>query len=234
MEVKPLTHYLQTLEWFEQKAQKRMLVAATSRSVSLNQAREEIAIHYQLSDWQSLVRFCRGAGVFKDRNTIQYRRKVDASVSDAWRCLIDPEHLGKWHIPTEMELRVGGKFEFKDAWKGTIRRLEDGHLIEFAAEKGGYTVFSAYSEFDSTFILIEDFMAPNLLVDADLITDGKSKNENQPGGAGTHWHGVTSGWHYAANSLANLLQEKQHLLNYEVLDQLYAELLAAYHGSKAA
>ena len=224
----PLTHYVHTLEWFEQKAQHQLREQAKSGPSSLADAREVVAQSYGLGNWVELDGFCRGAVVLVELNTLQLKRRLETSIQDTWNYLVEPELLAKWHIPTELELEKGGKFEFKNAWKGTIGELKIGHSIRFDAEAGGFTTFSLNSENDTTVCVITDVMAPQLIVDPNLIEDGKSVAENQPGGPGTHWHGVTSGWHFGANSLANLINESSVEQSYEVLDALYADLLQEY------
>ena len=224
----PLTHYVHTLEWFEQKAQHQLREQAKHGPSSLADAREIVAQSYDLTDWVELDGFCRGAVVLKELNVLQLKRRLEISMQDAWNYLVEPELLAEWHIATELDLMQGGTFEFKNAWKGEIGKLEIGRLIRFDAEAGGFTTFSLETENDATICSITDVMAPSLIVEPDLITDGKSVEENQPGGPGTHWHGVTSGWHFGANLLANLINESSVELSYEVLDALYADLLQEY------
>lgn len=224
----PLTHYVHTLEWFEQKAQRRLREKAKRGPSTLAEAREVVAQSYGVGNWLELDSFCRGAVVLIEPNTLQLKRKLEISIQNAWKYLVEPEFLAEWHIPTELELEKGGKFEFKNAWKGTIGELKIGHCIRFDAEAGGFTTFSLKPENDTTVCVITDVMAPQLIVDPNLIEEGKSVAESQPGGPGTHWHGVTSGWHHGANTLANLVNENPVDLSYEVLDRLYAELLSEY------
>ena len=224
----PLTHYVHSLEWFEQKAQRELREQAKRGSSSLADARDAVAKSYGLGTWDELNIFCRGAVILTELNTLQLERKLEISRDEAWVFLVEPDLLAKWHIPTEVDLRVGGAFEFKNAWKGKIGELEIGHRIRFDAEAGGTTTFSLSTKNEETVCTITDVMAPSLIVKPELLTGGKTVEENQPGGPGTHWHGVTSGWHFGANALANLANEHPVELNYEVLDALYADLLPEY------
>lgn len=224
----PLTHYVHTLEWFEQKAQRELREQAKQGPSSLAFARDVVANSYGLGTWDELSIFCRSAVILTELNTLQLKRKLEISREEAWEYLVQPELLAKWHIPTEVDLRVGGAFEFKNAWKGKVGELEIGRRIRFDAEAGGTTTFALSTENEKTVCSITDVMAPSLIVKPDLLTDGKSVEENQPGGPGTHWHGVTSGRHFGANSLANLVNESPVELSHEVLDALYADLLSEY------
>ena len=115
-----------TLNWFEEHAQEKL---KTGTAVSLAHAQQLVAEDYQSGDWSAIVQFSKECGVLLDNNTICFERGLRADRETAWRWLVTRELLAKWHIPTEMEFRVGGRFEFKDAWSGVIGEITPGLSI---------------------------------------------------------------------------------------------------------
>ena len=223
----PLTRYDHTLYWFEQKAQAELRRAAREGPSTLSGARERIAKEFEFDNWRSLDQFCVRAIKFLDRNTIQLRRYLKIEHEEVWDYIADTKQLAKWHIPTTWDLRVGGRFEFRNAWSGYISELEAGNYIQFTADQGGYTRFSVEPYKEETLFTLTDYMGPEVTIANELIRAG-TPEENQPGGIGTHWHGVMSGWHAGADTLSALVVGESASINYDHLDSIYALLLREY------
>ncbi|SDH36866.1 SRPBCC family protein [Nonomuraea jiangxiensis] len=58
------------------------------------------------------------------------RRTYDASIEDVWSACTDPDQIGRWLIPIEGDLRLGGTFQLKGNAGGEILRCERPHVIK--------------------------------------------------------------------------------------------------------
>ena len=188
---------------------------------------------YGFDDWQNVDTFCRRAGVLVDDNTVVFRRQLSVSREDAWPFISQPQYLAKWHIPTEWDFREGGRFEFKNAWQGYIEVLRPGWLIKFKADAGGFTSFEfAVSEYMTEFVLT-DYMGPEVVVPEHVLSESDSIAGQQPGGPGTHWHGVLAGWHCGIDALQALLAGSAVELPYDRHTAIYDVLLHARYDSSS-
>ena len=224
----PLSHFVHTLEWFEQHAQTEMHSLARQGPSTLTNARNRVAQSYSLQNWEQLVLWCRNAGVLLDSNTVRFTRVLHKSSDEVWQALVQPTLLAKWFLPTELELTEGGSFEFKGAWKGKIGKLEPGELIRFDAEKGGQTTFSVKTQQDSTWVTIVDYLpAESSEGSSSGVTAVRTVQSE-----GKQWFGVLSGWHHSVDSLVNLFDDEKLETDQAILDQLYGELIGAYFQQK--
>ena len=192
---------------------------------------EELVRNIGFDDWQELEEFARHAGVLIDDNTVVFRRQLSVSRADAWHFISQPAELAKWHIPTEWDFREGGRFEFKNAWSGIIETLRPGWMIKFRADEGGSTTFEfAVSEYATEFVLT-DFMGPDVVVPEHVLGEGETAESQQPGGPGSHWHGVLSGWHCGVDAFEALVGGSAAEMHYDKYDSVYELLLNARYKS---
>ena len=196
---------------------------------TLVQAQQQVAEGFGFGSWLEVVHFSRDCAVLLDVNTVRYKRRLRIDKEHAWKWLVTPELLAKWHIPTEMDFRVGGSFEFKNAWNGVIGEIDEGSRIRFDADEGGYSVFSLVEKAEGVFFELIDYMAPNLVVPSHVRTDGDSAENHQPGGPGTHWRGVLAGWHYGSNVLRNSVVGTTYAAEFAKLEGIYSRLLRSFH-----
>ena len=92
-------------------------------------------------------------------------------------------------------------------------------------KKAAFRRFSLVEKNDGVVVRLIDYMAPNLVVPYHVRVDGDSVEAHQPGGPGTHWRGVLAGWHYAANSLRDLVVGRFYSGDYDQLTLTYDGLL---------
>lgn len=222
-----LTNKKATRQYFDRLVQNLRLELDDDNFKPLEISQNYLAQSRYGISWSDLNQFCTDSAVIEPRNTMRLSRSVELTPTEVWPFLIEPNNLIKWHIPTVMEFVVGGRFEFKNAWAGTIGVIEEERLVRFDADEGGFTTFSVDRTDQGSQIVITDVMAPHICITKKLIANKKTIQENQPGGKGTHWSGVLSGWHCAIDELVNLLDSNACVtkLAYSQIDMLYLELL---------
>ena len=177
--------------------------------------------------------------IFLDRNTIEFQRTLDADIERVWRAITTEEELGQWFMPTEIDLRVGGRFSFKGGWEGTVGELNPMESIQFNNADGGITRFEvAAKEEGSSFSIIDrlppDFVSP--FQDTNKEEENYSAYGAQIGGPGTHWVGVVAGWHGFADGLEGYVDSKEGQISMEAynrLCRLYHEYLREYYTNMA-
>lgn len=222
-----LTNQKATRQYFDNLVQCHLLELDDDHFKPLEASQNYLAQSRYGISWLDLKQFCRDSAVIETRNTMQLSRSVEITPTEVWPFLVEPDNLIRWHIPTVMEFVVGGRFEFKNAWAGTIGAIEEDRLVRFDADEGGCTTFSVKRKDQGSQIVITDVMAPQFRITKELISNKKTIQENQPGGVGTHWSGVLSGWHCAIDELVNLMGVTNYptKLTYSQMDSLYLDLL---------
>jgi uncharacterized protein YndB with AHSA1/START domain len=87
---------------------------------------------------------------------VRFERRFAAPRERIWRALTDPEELGGWLAPAEVDLRVGGsvvlKFDDGDE-RGTITELREQEVIAYTWNEGktdSLVRFELESEGDGT------------------------------------------------------------------------------------
>ncbi|MCY4128487.1 MAG: hypothetical protein OXG15_04505 [Gammaproteobacteria bacterium] len=142
----------------------------------------------------------------------------------------DPKKLATWMFPAEFEAAPGAPFKFApEGWHGKIGVYAEGRELRFDAVAGGWTWFSLDSITGKTVFKLRDYMAPDLVVPDDARSGSNSLSEDQPGGEGTHWQGVLSGWHCGVGDLRGEFSGKKPHWDYEALTRLYKLLIEDYH-----
>lgn len=123
-----------------------------------------------------------------DDRTLQWARQIDAPVETIWHSLTDEAELAQWLMPSELDLRVGGKalYNLPDSFGGTISRLEPPHVLE-VDQGDGFIRFEAGPD---QVAFVDRMLAGEVPPEAVDDVSGY-----QPGGPGTHWAGVAAGWH---------------------------------------
>jgi uncharacterized protein YndB with AHSA1/START domain len=87
---------------------------------------------------------------------VLFERRFEAPRERVWRALTDPQELGDWLAPADIDLRVGGaivlKFEDGDE-RGTITELHEPEVIAYTWNEGetdSLVRFELESEGDAT------------------------------------------------------------------------------------
>lgn len=71
-----------------------------------------------------------------EMRTLLIRKRYDATVEDVWSAVTDPDRLPRWFLPISGDLRVGGRFQFKDNAGGEILRCDAPRLVRVTWEFG--------------------------------------------------------------------------------------------------
>ena len=167
-------------------------------------------------------------GTFSDRNTIVFRRTLNVPVERAWQALTTKADLDQWFMVTEIDLRQGGRYSFEGGWDGWIGTLDPPHRIQFNSSDESYTRFEIEPAGDQTRLTMTDRLRSDLPVPPHIGAEGgvdAATSRHQPGGPGTHWAGVASGWHCFADGIVAYLDGRSLRVDYPRLCRGYAEYL---------
>ena len=174
--------------------------------------------------------FIHQSVILLDRRTAELTRVLPTDMQTAWEFLANPQKLETWMFPAEFEAKPGAPFNFApEGWHGKIGVIEVGRELRFDAVAGGWTWFSLDSINGETVFRLRDYMAPELVIPDDARVRANVRSEDQPGGAGTHWQGVLSGWHCGVDDLRGEFSGEKHGWNYEAITRLYRILIEDYH-----
>ena len=180
--------------------------------------------------WSALHAFIRESAILLDKHTAQITRVLPTDMQTAWEFLADPQKLATWMFPAEFEAKPGASFKFApEGWHGKIGIFENGRELRFDAVTGGWTWFSLELVDGKTVFKLRDYMAPQLVIPADARSDSEPLTEDQPGGEGTHWQGVLSGWHCGVDDLRGEFSGEKTRWDYGALTRLYKILIEDYH-----
>lgn len=204
--------------------------AGRDEPVSTEADLDVFATKFAFENWVALLAFLRESVILLNKRTAQISRVLPTDMLTAWEFLADPQKLSTWMFPAEFEARAGAPFNFApEGWQGKIGVFEEGRELRFDAVAGGWTWFSLDLIDGETVFKLRDYMAPDLIVPDDARTGSKSLTDDQPGGEGTHWQGVLSGWHCGVDDLRSEFSGKRHEWDYEALSRLYKILIEDYH-----
>ena len=166
-----------------------------------------------------------------DGPTITFRRELCTDIDTAWRAISTKEALDSWFILTISDLKQGSYFAFDTNWSGVVTEVSPPNTIQFDSEEGGFTRF-AVEDIGKGVVLftLTDRMGPGLSPKVPT-TDIRT---NQPGGLGTHWSGVGSGWHSFADALVGYVEGRAMAFDYERMTEVYDTFLQEWWSTHAA
>jgi len=167
-----------------------------------------------------------------DRGTMQLERRFAVPPERLWEAVATREGLSHWFMPTPFEIEEGGRFSFEKGWDGTVTRVDPPRCIEFQPD-GSQVAFLRF-EIEPTeegcLLRLIDRMDPQL-VSADHFPEGTPKHVlYQPGGKGTHWSGIVSGYHGFVDALECHLTGRRVGIDHAERDRRYPAVLDAWHA----
>jgi uncharacterized protein YndB with AHSA1/START domain len=65
-----------------------------------------------------------------------FRRTYDAAIEDVWNACTDPERLGRWYVPVNGDLRLGGTFQQAGMGSGEIVSCDAPHYLKLSLGNG--------------------------------------------------------------------------------------------------
>ena len=160
---------------------------------------------------------------FLDRNTVQFTRKFTSSIDKAWQAISAKKELEQWFMPTEIDLKVGGRYTFPNGWDGWIGEFSPFGHIQFNTSDNSFTRFEIIKDKTRVQFNLIDKLKPEMPLPEDLPPVKGIPNQiiqNQPGGIGTHWTGIIAGWHCYVDALDTHLTGFSPPLSY--IDLCYA------------
>ena len=183
-----------------------------------------------LRNWQQLLQFVDVSAILLDKHRAQYTVPLATNVETAWAYVSEPKKLSSWAIPVEFEPKLGGRFQFSPPeWYGTLGVYDEGKAIRFDSVKGGWTALEVAGNDKASTLILRDYLPPEFELPASDKDGPDAHLFNQPGGKGTHWHGVLAGWHSGLSDLRNRWDSEVVSLDYATLTTLYDLLIRDYH-----
>lgn len=173
---------------------------------------------------------------FLERRTLVWERKFEVDVERLWDAVATREGLRHWFMATPFEIEEGGRFSFQGGWDGTVTELVRPHHVVFVPDGSD----DAYLRFEieladggSLFRLI-DRMGRNVDVTKIFGPETPAVQVYQPGGVGTHWSGVASGYHGFVDALESYLTGAPFAFDDDAMARVYCALLDEWHPEDAS
>ena len=154
---------------------------------------------------------------FVDRHTVRYVRELPHDVERVWEALTDPDELARWFFrPIELDLRVGGRYEFGPVFRGTIQRLDPPRVIKFDSWR-----FELEPTDAGCRLVFTTWLPPEI---ATAAPDGDPAGRDQPWGPGTPWPGALVGWHGFISNLRRSLDDPARSYGWPLSEELQREV----------
>lgn len=101
-----------------------------------------------------------------ERRAIRFERRYDASPTEVWSALTEPERLSRWLADAELDLRVGGKYvlwfssdDESQTSRGEVLALEPERLLEvtwlYPSENDTVLRFELRPDGDGTILVLD-------------------------------------------------------------------------------
>ena len=157
--------------------------------------------------------FDSGLPAWLDKHTIRFSRQLSVDKDALWRAISTKAGLDSWFMETELELKIGGRYSFKDGWDGWISELQEGQLIRFNSAADAWTQLEIIPTASGCEFRLTDRLNSQLTM------------EDQPNGPGTHNAALLAGWHDFVNALCDYLLGNPITDQFEELTQFYQHFI---------
>lgn len=167
-----------------------------------------------------------------ERNTLLLERHFAVSPERLWQAVATREGLGHWFMPTPHEIEEGGRFAFEGGWEGTVTRVDPPQCIEFTPDESpeAYLRFEIEPAAGGSLFRLIDKMGPAADAAKLFGADTPKHLVYQPGGVGTHWSGVVSGYHGFVDALEAHLSGRAVPRDDDDLSRRYMAVLDEWHA----
>jgi len=171
-------------------------------------------------------------GIFLNDNKMMWKRQFSVEPGRLWDAIATKEGLSHWFMPTDFEVEEGGRFSFKNGWDGTVSEVEPLDHIQFDADgdSNGYLRFELEAKDDGCVFSLTDRMGEGADPKKIFGPDTPVHRIYQPGGPGTHWSGVTAGYHGFVDSLEGHVTGNKIEFDYEEMCKTYQRVLDDHFG----
>ena len=106
-----------------------------------------------------------------ERRGVRFERRYDASPSEVWAALTEPDRLARWFAQAELELRVGGRYTLRfdpdddtQQVNGEVLVLEPGRILELSwqhpEQPDSVVRFELEPEGDGTLLVLDHRSLP--------------------------------------------------------------------------
>ena len=167
-----------------------------------------------------------------DKNTLLLERHFPVPAERLWQAVATREGLGHWFMPTPYEIEQGGRFSFEGGWAGTVTLVDPPRRIQFTPDESAeaYLRFEIEPAAGGCLFRLVDKMGP--AADAARIfgSDASAHLVYQPGGIGTHWSGIISGYHGFVDALECHVSGKVVASEDDELARRYMAVLDGWHA----
>jgi len=168
-----------------------------------------------------------------DRNTLVWERAFRVPPAELWQAIATKESLSHWFMPTKFEIELGGRFSFEGGWDGTITELDPPRRIQFTAEdSNGYLRFEISNTAEGCLFTLTDEMGPGADVAQLFGPDTPEHLVHQPGGVGTHWSGIASGYHGFVDALEAYVEGTEAHFDDDEMARMYSALMDEWHSTQ--
>jgi uncharacterized protein YndB with AHSA1/START domain len=166
------------------------------------------------------------------KNTLLLERRFSVAPERLWEAVATREGLSRWFMPTPFEIEQGGRFSFEGGWEGTVTLVDPSRRIQFTPDESNeaYLRFEIERASGGCLFRLIDKMGPAADVAKIFGADAPKDLAYQPGGIGTHWSGVVSGYHRFVDALEAHVLGKAIAPDDGDLSRRYMTVLDEWHA----
>jgi uncharacterized protein YndB with AHSA1/START domain len=167
-----------------------------------------------------------------DKNTLLLERHFPVTPERLWEAVATREGLSHWFMPTSTKIEQGGRFSFAGGWEGTVTLFDPPRRIQFTPDESSeaYLRFEIEPTPSGCLFRLIDRMGPAADA-AKLFGPGTPGHRiYQPGGIGTHWSGIVSGYHGFVDALESYVSGKTISTDDDDLSRRYVPVLDEWHA----
>jgi uncharacterized protein YndB with AHSA1/START domain len=176
----------------------------------------------------------KNLGRLLNSNTLVLERHLKTTPEKLWQAVATKEGLAHWFMPTDIDIKPGGRFSFGGGWAGTITDFDPPRRIVYTPDESAeaFLCFEIEPTADGCLFRLTDRMGPT--VDAStLFPDSPDHHKYQPGGIGTHWSGVISGYHGFVDALETHCTGVEISFDYDDMSKRYIVLMDQWRAESA-
>ena len=132
-----------------------------------------------------------------EKNTLVWEREFPVKPEKLWDAIATKEGLSHWFMPTPFEIEQGGRFDWEGGTEGTITEIDPPHRIRFTPDRSDEAdmLLEIEETENGCLFKLTDKIEPGFDALKFFSADTPKYEIYQPGGIGTHWTGIVSGYH---------------------------------------
>jgi uncharacterized protein YndB with AHSA1/START domain len=169
-----------------------------------------------------------------DKSTLVWEREFSVKPEKLWDAIATKEGLSHWFMSTPFEIEQGGRFDWEGGTEGTVTEVDPPHRIRFTPDYSdeAYMLFEIEETENGCLFKLTDKMAPDFDM-RKFFSAGPNKHEiYQPGGIGTHWTSIMSGYHKFVDALESYITGVDIPFDEDEANRLYRDMLDEWYTVK--